>query len=606
MPDRQLHSLVSFKLKTGGEEIPTSDQFEILDIQVSKQVNKIGFAQVKIKDGSVSKENFAASSSSNFEPGKSIEIQAGFGLKTEPVFKGLIISQSIQAIPEQGMYLTLDCRDESIKLTSSNQTDVFLKSTDSAAIESIVGKYGLDKDISSTENEYPQIVQYNATDWDFILSRAEVNGMIVMANDNKLSVTKPKTEGSGAVELTFGNNIVQFSSKMDARSQYSKVNAQAWNYQEQEVSTGKATSVSTPEEGNMSGEDLSKVSNSDPQQLVTTAPLSAEMLKGWAEAELLKSRLAKIRGEVKAYGQSSFAPNQLITLKGLGDRFDGTAYISGVRHEISKGNWWSYLEIGLSDTWFAKEYPITAPPNSGLLPGIRGLLNGIVKQITEDPLNQNRILVTIPVFKDGETEKNVWARWTQPYASKEFGQFFMPEIGDEVILGFLNEDPRYPIILGSVYSSKQTPPLQPADENPKKTIVTKSKLTLEFDDQNKVITISTPSNNQIVLSEKEGEEGITISDQNENKVTLNKEGISINSPKTISINAEESVTISGTAGVTVSSEADITLNAESSLMQSAPDVVINAETGMSVMGGSATSVVSEGDLVLTGAMIMIN
>ncbi|MFK8104759.1 MAG: type VI secretion system tip protein VgrG [Saprospiraceae bacterium] len=599
-PDK---NLVSFKILINGSAIDESTQ--VVSIQVNKRLNKIASARIKILDGSVPKETFPLSDSSSYIPGNEIEIQAGYELKTETIFKGVIIAQKIQTSLSKGSSIVLNCRDKAVSLTIGQKNSTYADMTDSDVLTKIVGNYsGLSADISSTSNEYPQIVQYYTTDWDFLLSRAEVNGMVVFTDNNKMVVGAPKTDSSSVETFTFGDNIFDFDTEMDARTQFAKVEASAWDYKNQALITASASDPSVPSQGNISGSKLAAVTNADGVQLQTTVALENADLKTWADAELLKSRLAKIRGRVKGYGNAKLTPNTIITLAGLGDRFNGDAYVSEVLHEIEDGNWWSTVTIGLDPAWFAKSVPVTARPASALLPGIRGLQNATVKQITEDPKNETRILVTVPIFADSGEASNLWCRWATPYASENIGQFFMPEIGDEVVIGFLNEDPRFPVILGSLYSSKKTPPTPAAENNPKKVIVTKSKLSVEFDDENVVLTIKTPNENKIIFSDQD--QSITIQDQNENKVVMDSSGISMSSPADVKISAEGELNLSGTAGVTISSEATLSMSAEASLSVSGLEVSISGETALSASGGAEASFSADGELSISGAMVMIN
>ena len=89
-----------------------------------------------------------------------------------------------------------------------------------------------------------------------------------------------------------------------------------------------------------------------------------------------------------------------------------------------------------------------APGASGLLPPIAGLQTGIVKQVAKDPGGQFRVALELPLLQmPGQL---VWARLASFYASNKIGEVFYPEVGDEVVAGFMNQDPRYPVILGSL------------------------------------------------------------------------------------------------------------------------------------------------------------
>lgn len=595
------NELTSIKVLIDGK--PISEGYDILEVNVFKQINKIASARVMLTDGSSSNDSYNLSEGEELIPGKEIEIQAGYGLKTQCIFKGIITAQNIQFRSQVGGTLVLDCKDKAIKMTGSQNNGVFTNCTDSDALKKIVSNHGLKADIKPSSNIFPQIIQYNATDWDFILTRAEANGMIVIATDNQLKVTTPNADGSPVESLTFGMDILEFDSKMDAQSQLSRVEATAWNPKIQSLVKASASNPNVPNQGNITGSTLSSAVNSKTSSLLTTTNLEEAELKSWADSQLLKSRLAKITGEIKIEGNSKIEPNVIVKLDGFGSRFNGSAFVSGVTHEISNGNWFSYVSIGLDSGWFAQAVEVSARPASGLLPGIGGLQNGIVKKIYEDPKNEFRIEVEVPVFKNSGSS-NVLARWTQPYASSGAGQFFMPEIGDEVVLGFLNEDPRFPVILGSLYSSQKATPYIPTEGNPKKAIVTKNQLKIEFDDENKVLTITTPSENKIIFSDKD--ESLTIQDQNKNKIKMDSEGITFNTSRDVKLTAEGSVTISGGTGVTISSEATATISAESSLSLSGLDASISAETSLSASGGAEASLTAGGELSITGAMVMIN
>jgi uncharacterized protein involved in type VI secretion and phage assembly len=213
------------------------------------------------------------------------------------------------------------------------------------------------------------------------------------------------------------------------------------------------------------------------------------------------------------------------------------------------------------------------------------LQNGIVKSIAEDPEGETRIQVTVPMLTVTSEPGDLWARWVQPYATSKAGSFFLPEVGDEVLLGFLNEDPRYPVVLGSLYGTKHAPPYTPDSTNPKKAIVTRSELKVEFDDENKVLTIQTPGKNKLVLSDQD--QGITLEDQNGNKITLAAGGITLKSAASITIQATNSVDVKG-LGVSVASDAQASIKAQASLEVSSAEVSVSGQASLALKGGMIT------------------
>jgi uncharacterized protein involved in type VI secretion and phage assembly len=122
-------------------------------------------------------------------------------------------------------------------------------------------------------------------------------------------------------------------------------------------------------------------------------------------------------------------------------------------------------------------------------------------------------------------------------AGKEHGAFFFPETGDEVILGFFNDDPRQPVILGSLYSSVNVPSIKPADKNPLKGFTSKKGLKITFDDEKKIMTLLTPGKQSIVIDDDK--KTMELTDANKNKILLSKDGVKIDSSKDFVLNASK-------------------------------------------------------------------
>ncbi|MBL7729473.1 MAG: hypothetical protein JNM68_17385, partial [Dinghuibacter sp.] len=395
----------------------------------------------------------------------------------------------------------------------------------------------------------------------------------------------------------YGDGLYEFSADLNSVTQLGSVQASSWDYKNQALVTGQATN-NVPGPGNLSSKTLSGVVGLSNYQLQTSATLESADLTNWCKAQLVKSEYAKIRGEVKLDGNSVVLPGTYITLSGLGDRFDGDHFVSGIAQDISAGNWFTEVSVGLSPVWFTEEPDVVAPPASGLLPGVRGLYPATVKKIDSDPDAQYRILVNIPLF-DANGE-GIWARLTNFYSTSNAGAFFLPEVGDEVVLGFLNEDPRYPVILGSMYSSSKLKPftgLDPNEKNNLKAIVSKSGIYIQFNDEDKILTLTTPGNNQVIFSDKDKQ--ISIKDENGNTMVLSQSGIDIKSPKNINIEAQQSVSISGMQGVKIaSSGGDVEV--------SGLNIKENAQVQYSAQGSATAQVQGGAELTLKAAMVMIN
>src|SRR5690606_26429567 len=139
-------------------------------------------------------------------------------------------------------------------------------------------------------------------------------------------------------------------------------------------------------------------------------------------------------------------------------------------------------------------------PAAGLTGAIHGLQIGIVVQLENDPDGEDRIRVRIPVINN--EDDGIWTRIASLDAGNERGAFFRPEIGDEVIVGFINDDPSDAVVLGMLNSSAKPATIVAQDVNHEKGFTTRSKMHLQFNDDTKTITIDTPAGNSIILDEQ--------------------------------------------------------------------------------------------------------
>lgn len=594
MPRSDGGGMVSCEVKVNGSAIPGS--YQVHAVHIEQPVNRIATATLSILDGSASAESFAISASDSFVPGNAVSIEAGYDGLNTVIFDGIVTKQSLRVLNSSGPVLEVECKDKAVKMTVGRNSANHNNSKDSDVIGQLIAAAGLGADVAATAIEMPTLVQYYATDWDFMLSRAEVNSMVVSTVNGKVSVFDPTAKTTPALKLTYGSDLLSFNGELNAVNQLAQVKASAWSFESQQLLSATASNdLAGP--GNLSSKTLAEVVGLKSYQLQTTATETDAELRSWAKAQMLKSSLSKITGEARCLGTSLLLPGNYLTLEGLGVRFDGDHFVSAVRHDLSTGNWITEADIGLSAIWFNQENEVDAPPAAGLLPGIQGLFNATVLKMYDDPDSGLRIQVDVALFNDNAT--GLWARLANFYSTNGQGVFFLPEVGDEVILGFLNQDPRFPVILGSMYSKKNPAysAFTPNQDNSMKGIVSKSSLRVMFDDKNKILSLITPANNTVVLDDQNKQ--IEVKDQNGNSIVMSASGIAIKSDKDISIKAGNKVTIQGDAGVDISSSGgDVTA--------AGVNVKQTAQMSYAAKGGMTAQVEGGTQLTLKAAMVMIN
>lgn len=539
IPSDKPKSVVTHTIISGGTEV--SKQYQLLSIIVNKEVNRIPMATLVYTDGEPSKQSFELSGKADFEPGKEIEIKAGYSSDEKLLFKGIVIKHSIR-VRNKSSVLIIECKDKAVKMTAACKNKYSLDTKDSDIIEELIDTYGLEKDVATTTVTHKQIVQYNCTDWDFMLCRADVNGLLCIPNDGKLSVAPPEFGGDAALTIQYGATVHNLDAEIDARLQYKSVKGSVWNYTDQElVKDTEAEDPGVPDAGNLSADTLANVIGESEYRLFNSAKIEEPELQAWVNAAMMKNRLAKIRGKVTTDGTADVLPGQLIQLNGVGDRFEGKLFVTGIRHQITEGLWQTTFQFGINPEWFVQTYNVQQPLSGAMLPAIQGLHIGIVTQLESDPDGEDRILVKIPVINNDED--GIWCRVSTLDAGDKRGTFFRPEISDEVIVGFINNDPRHAVVLGMLNSSAKPAPLTAADDNHEKGYVSRSEMKMIFNDDKKSFTLETPGGNKFIITEDEKK--IHLEDQNGNKITMNEDGIKIESIKDIILKAAKDINAEG-------------------------------------------------------------
>lgn len=546
--------------------------YTLQSVTINREVNKVPTARILIMDGDAAAEKFAVSESADFIPGNKIQLKISQGGNAQSLFEGVIVKHAIRASESGGACLLLDCRDACVKLTLGRKNKYFENVKDSDAISTVLQAAGVSGNVKATNVTHKELVQYYCTDWDFILSRAEVNSRLVLANNGKIDVIAPALAASPVLTLIYGATIEEMEVEMDARTQWQQVSAAAWDYAGQALASSDAQGDPFKAPGNISGSELAKAVSPADFQLRHSGLLSTAELKAWADACLLKSRMSQVRGRVKIKGSPLVKPGDTIALKGLGNRFNGLVFITGVRHEHGDGVWVTQLQIGLSPEWFHQQEDIIETPAAGLLPAVQGLQIGVVVQLENDPDGEHRVLVKLPLVDN--QAKGTWARMASLDAGNNRGFFFRPEIGDEVIVGFINGDPRFAVILGMLHSSNKVAPLTAQDANHLKGLVTRSQMKVMYDDENKVMQLETPAGNKVTLSEKD--QAINITDQHGNTIKMESGGITIKSIADITLEAAGNMTLKATgdfkaegATMKLSSQATMEMSAQATAKLSA-------------------------------------
>ena len=157
----------------------------------------------------------------------------------------------------------------------------------------------------------------------------------------------------------------------------------------------------------------------------------------------------------------------------------------------------------------------------------------------DDPENLSRVQLRVMNFDGVDSHDGpIWARVACAFAGNDRGAFLLPDVGDEVIVVFVNGDPRFPVVIGGLWNGSSTPPETiSGGRNRKKVIRSKNGVKLTMDDQDgqEQFIAETPGGQKITL--KDGPGAVWIEDSNGNSVKLETAGITVTASAKVTVNA---------------------------------------------------------------------
>jgi uncharacterized protein involved in type VI secretion and phage assembly len=205
-----------------------------------------------------------------------------------------------------------------------------------------------------------------------------------------------------------------------------------------------------------------------------------------------------------------------IQVNGIGARLSGPHYVSAARHRLSTAGYKTELQVGRT--------PALAPAPASGRDG--GLTLGVVEAL-DDPDSANRVKVRLPWRND--SGEGVWARVASPDAGDGYGAVLIPNVGQEVVLGYVDGDPSVPVVLGQLFNGKAAPPITiDADKNAIRTIVTPGGHAVTLDDGDEAaVSIVSGKGHSVVIDDANGAVILTHKDSG-NAVTVSSDGIELN------------------------------------------------------------------------------
>lgn len=523
----QVHILIE------GENAPEALLQGLMRVTVEQGLHLPGLCTLRVQDDELSLVD-----SATVNIGRSLTVEMGTGNTLRRVFEGEIVGLELEPTAVGTLTLVVRAYDRSHRLHRGRRTQSYQQVTDSDLATRIAREAGLDPDVESTSEVYSYILQDNRTPYEFLRERAERIGFAFWVSEGKLHFRRPAARPPEPIPLEWGRTLRQFHPVLTTGQQVDEVIVRGWDPQEKRAIVGRATrGRAAPEIGEQrSGSELAREAFGSASVLVVDRPVSTQG-EADALAQALCDRLSAgfVRAEGRCAGEPRLCPGALVEIRNVGQRFSGKYYVTRAIHSIG--------QRGMYET----EFSVTGHQAETLFDLLRPAperpfwIGPALVTDNQDPSGMGRVKVQIPWL--GDQVESTWARLAVPMAGSERGLFFLPEVGDEVLVAFEHGDVNHPYVLGALWNGREGPPNASSAVNSAGQVVQR--------------VIRTRAGHTILLDDTDGGGGITIEDRAGNKVHLDtgRNTLRIEVMQDVAIEAQGKVAIKAMMGIDLEASA---------------------------------------------------
>jgi uncharacterized protein involved in type VI secretion and phage assembly len=364
-----------------------------------------------------------------------------------------------------------------------------------------------------------------------------------------------KSQKGKSLELKWLKDLNSFRVRVSSAEQVSSVEVRSWDYQQKRaiVATAQNEQVITRSK-NGSGREVSNKFKVVPKMIVVDRPVfSAQEANQIAQAICNELGGEFVCADARGEGNPEIRVGKVVNLKEMG-RYDGQYYLTETRHLYHKRVYTTEFTVrGLR----GGNLLTLLSPQTRLQPG-QTLLVGVVTD-NKDPKGWGRVKVKFPTLTEEHTSN--WARIVALGAADNRGFDCLPEVNDEVLIGFEHGDIHRPYVIGGVWNGKDKPPeiVDDSVQNGKvrlRTFKTRTGHILQFVEEDRGssqdgIYIETAGGHQIRLNDSDRQIEIKTSGGHQVKMDDRGQSISVSSTGNLSLKAQGNIEIKANGTITV-------------------------------------------------------
>ena len=494
--------------------------------------------------------------------------------------------------------------DLSHRLHRGRHNRSFLNQTDSEIAKEIAKEMKIkvvaaNFDDSNIRHEY--VCQQNQTNMEFLRSRAAAIGYELFIQGDELHFEKPKKDAT--LQLKWGVDLTGFSTRVTSAEQVSAVEVRSWDYGNKKVMSSIASSEKVvTATGNKKGSSTStKFDFSPPKITVVDRPVGSQK-----QADVMAQALCDELGgefvyaDAKSDGNPLIRPRKVVNLSGMGEQFSGDYYITETRHVFEQRIY--KTEFSVRGLRTGNLLSTLAPPVH-LQPG-QTFLVGIVTD-NKDPNDWGRVKVMFPTLTDKHASH--WARLVALGAGSMRGCHWVPEINDEVLVGFEHGDIHRPYVIGGVWNGKDAPSEKISDSLKSgkvrlRTLKSRTNHILQFVEEDSGtskagVLVKSSKGHQIYLNDSE--EYIEIKSKKDHQITLDDRN---NCIKVKTTNGHQITLDDRQACINIETTGGHTIKLDDRGLS----IAISSQGNLSIKAVGNIEIKANGTITINGALISLN
>ncbi|AEV83112.1 rhs element Vgr protein [Actinoplanes sp. SE50] len=432
-----------------GAPLPTSLYPRLIRVRVQESIHLPDQFTIRFEDA-----HFQLFDQHRFRPGTRVEI--AFRSDADPVVvtSGEVTTVEVAPGVSGRHELVLTGLDLAHRLARGPRTRSFTGMSDGDVAARIAADHGLDADVDATGAAQDYVLQIAETDLAFLRGLAARTGFDVWVTGGTLHFKRRPSSRVTPPPMRWGDNLLDFSARFASAEHCDEVVVTAWDPVEKRTVTGRAAEPEYGTDAPAAAQSAEAARGAFGRTVRRTGQVPAS---GLAEAEAYaRSLLSKASGsEVVlrglAKGNPLIAAGARVQLERVGQRLAGGYRVTSAEHDFGAGG--PYLTRFVCGTRDAGELADLLRPAPGAEP--RSLISAVVTS-NADPEKLGRVRVRFPTLS--EQDESAWARVVTPGGGPGRGMQWLPEVEDEVLVGFELDDRTRPYVLGGLFNRRDVPP----------------------------------------------------------------------------------------------------------------------------------------------------